>query len=443
MAHFFRRSLLWLTLIPALLLIGMIYIHSVDVLHWEEWDILYFMFASYFKGEPLTFQQLWGSSGDHLIPVPRTVAFLAGVLTRVNLSALHLLNALFLSLGFASLLVFVIRNGFPGLSSERRWIRDLFLLSASAYFFCLAPVGVYLWGLSLYIFITVAATVSAFALAVKTERKPLETLALALLILIACLSSINGLLAAFLVALLAALRLREQPCRKRAIEFAAFAALFFILFVLIKSHTGTREYRLFTNGIASFLEYVVIYLGANGNLFDLWQAMIRGLLAVAGYFGICVVVFRSARRGALGTGETYFFLLASFAVGTAFFTAIGRESAHGPAQALSDRYIVFANLYWVGATFFVVKGWLTATNRFLKVFCVCGAVCFFADSFVTSLNKRSFDTFYEYHRDRSAAQRAIRTGDDEKSVKQINPGGYSDLGEKIGFLKEHRLSSFR
>ena len=277
-----------LTSVPALmfaLLFFMIARSSENIPHWDEWDFV-IPAVQNFVDHGLTFESLWIKSGDHIIAVPRLLYFLNTLLTSFDLRYLHAVN------GLTVLIVFVILRKIVNLSFEndqdifaRKWLAPALLCVFSFYLFSLGYPGVYLWGLSSYIFTSILFAACCFGIlsyliSQSDKISDLRFYTLLALTFLICLfsvgSSLHSVLLCFSMIIASAFSLKALR-RQRSFSLLAVFVLEFILLVsIIKFHHGYNEVHLLSNGLESFKKFILVYSGSNFDVHNMDFALMRG-----------------------------------------------------------------------------------------------------------------------------------------------------------------------
>lgn len=445
-------------LLPLLILGFFVGKSTVNVPHWDEWEFIIPVFQKIYAGDPIGFQMLWADSGDHVILVPRALILILGKLSNINFSVFHWGNVFIAGLTF----LFIVK----ALTQEDQFSKKskifmIFIFSIIQ--FSLEPVGVYLWGISLYIFLTLFWFAWGALILSRPSIKFLGLVTIFLTNAGALLTSANGL--ALVVLALAVSLLKWYETRRTYWWIAGVVSLvqLILMIALLSQRTLGYDINLFGNGVLPFLKYIFVYLGSNFDLNNVDQAMWYGI-GMFGIFGIyCGLVCKSILRGGirrLTVPEQFFFFLGLLSVATAVLTAIGREGSSGVRQALSDRYILFAHFLLLSVAYSLARVALPSlharigSNRTL--FPVLGysrivAFVFFVallfDSIAKSYNLSNINTFKRFYDERQLARLSLVKAPHldvsaRAAVEAIYPGGYEPIESRVLFLKSTHSGPF-
>lgn len=455
------RTALFLLLIflPPICLGYLVSISSVNVPHWDEWEFIVPIFQKIEAGSPINFNLLWSESGDHVILIPRVLMLIIGELTNLNFSILHWSNLFFVGLTFLLILTAVIQE--DSFSSEAK----LFvILIISIIQFSLEPVGVYLWGMSLYIYVTLFL----FALCALILSRPSMTFwGMAIIILanaVALLTSTNGLALVVLSTAICLLKGRETKLLQWWIVGVVSLAELISMIIFLSGRTLGININLFSHGPIEFFKYVLVYLGSNYDLNNVDLAMWYGSVML-GIFGIYLgFVFQRFLKGGINrltASEQFFVFLGILSIVTAILTAIGREGAYGVRQALTDRYIPFAHFLTVSLVYGLArvaftcvcgdcrpnKSFFNFLGGYKKTIGLVFLIVLFVDSMMNSLNMTNINTFKRYNDERELARVALLHAPkldkvDRASLEAIYPGGYDPMSSRVEFLKMKRMGPF-
>jgi hypothetical protein len=436
-------------LVPPVVLFALIRRNSVNVPHWEEWTFLIGdIFRPFYEGQGLSFLSFWKEGGQHIVFFPALTAFAIGVATRINFHFIHYANFAVLALSFVIPVLLLVRFKWgENLGNWRRVAWAGFPAIASSFWFSLTPAGAYLWGLSLYIFISILSVAAVASLLAAFPGRWLSLLAITLFIWIAALSNLNGFALSAVATMYAGLRVREERSIKNVAQLCILGSQLLMVLFLFASNPGTSsqfsELNLFGHGIGQFSAYVLAYLGTPVNSLSLLFAIYMGAIGVAAFFAAFGLTLRTVWRNGISKTDpiaVFFLMIMLYAIGTALLTAIGREGREGLIQALTDRYVAFASLLWVGVCYFLMS-WSTKARTF------SGSVAFSALCLGTVyLGVRTsighLDDFELSRQSRMLAKEALITGQDMKSVNNIYPGGIEPIRDQVEFLKRARLGPF-
>jgi hypothetical protein len=433
-------------------------ISSVNVPHWDEWEFIVPVFQKIAAGSPINFNLLWSESGDHVILFPRVLMLIIGELTNLNFSVLHWCNLFFVGLTFFVMLTVVIRE--DGFSSKAKLF---IILIISIIQFSLEPVGVYLWGMSLYIYVTLFL----FALCALILSRPSMTIGWGITLLlsnaVALLTSTNGLALVALSTVICFLKGRETKRPLWWVVGASSLAQLIAMIVLLSGRTLGININLFSHGPIEFLKYVLIYLGSNYDLNNVDLATFYGTLMLGGFCVYLGVTFQRVYKGGINrltAAEQFFVFLGILSIATAILTAIGREGAYGARQALTDRYIPFAHFLTVSLVYVLARVAFTFIRSdrrpnesffyglsYKQIIGHVFLMVFFVNSAINSLNVTNINTFKRYHDERELARVALLHAPkldkaDRTSLEAIYPGGYDPMSSRVEFLKTKRMGPF-
>jgi hypothetical protein len=336
-------ALLWV------LLLAMVAAWGVDLPYWDQWMMV-----------PLFEKALDGtlSPGDLAPRYHGTGALTKAVLLLVGLASdWNIRLELLLNLLVAAALYRVVHARLreerlaPPSSAAATLLFALLIFSP-------AQQENWAWGWKLETWINVLAATLAIVL-LGSGRPTARRLAAALLCGIAATHSyINGVLVWPLGAIVLALR-GDASLRTRLLPFGVWmgASAFFVSVHL-------RAYGYSASGLAGIpldatatLRYVCTFLGAP-LAHDLGSAAphVSALLGASGLLSL-VVCLASRAAWTASVPVLVWPAVAAYAVGTAAMAALVRVSL-GVEQALSSRYLTYANLFWIG-----LVGSLAAASR--------------------------------------------------------------------------------
>lgn len=453
-----RALFLLVSLLPLIFLGYLVGISSVNVPHWDEWDFILPLFQKIEAGNPINFHLLWSESGEHVIVVPQVLILIIGEITNLNFSALHWSNLFFVGLAF--LLMVSAVNQEVGFST----VAKLFvILVISIIQFSLEPVGVYLWGMSLYIYITLFLCALCALILSRTSMTFWGMATVLLVNFMALLTSINGLALVAIAIVISVLKGRETKQPLWWIVGSVSLAQLLAMIVLLSGRTAGTNINLFGHGLIEFIKYILVYLGSNYDSSNVDHAMWCGsvMLGVFGiYFGFIFQKLRKEGINRLTASEQFFVFLGIFSIGTAILTAIGREGIQGVQQALTDRYIPFAHLLTISIAYGLARAAFThvrsdrrtdgsfdKTLGYKQIVGFIFLIALFVNSLMNSLNVTNINTFKRYHDERELARVALIHAPkldevDLAALEAIYPGGYDPIRSRVEFLMMKRMGPF-
>jgi len=420
-------------------LIWLVLKHSVNVPHWDEWAYVAPMFHRYFS-DGFSAELIFTQSGEHNIAIPKLLIFLIGILTSSNYSAFHLTNVLILGLSF-----WLIAKSSVDVNQVATKESVLVILLLALLMFNLGIPGVYLWGLSAYLFVTQFLIILILQ-TVTSATRPKSRLFLPLLILLATHSSITGylMIPISLILLFAAYKIRGKGIDYLEMLSVAGAGLISIAsYYLYKSHSGyPNGVTLHPTDLWKVLDYAAVYLGTSFASGDLNLARNMGIL-----FSILSIspIYRFTRNWSptspFSMRQILFVSLIAISIGSALLTAIGRSGQFPISQATDDRYAIYSNLGWIGLT-----GYWLANLRHRRS--VTQLVISLTVSTLTLLYIKTvqlhFPKFETLLVTRTAAKNALVHMENLDELKHIGPEGSEYILKNYRpLLSTHSLGPFR
>ncbi len=380
--------------------------------------------------------------------------------TGLNFSFLHFLNLGFVLVTFL-LILSVVRDS-PLNSTGRILVLSL----TSIVNFSLQPVGVYLWGMSIYIYLTILLCVAALKVLSQEDVTWFEGLLVVVLNQLALLTSIDGLAMLVMTILIGGIKFRES--RRRvwlAVSTTASVQLALMVLLLSRRKLGI-DISLFGHGPIEFARYVCAYLGVGVSMKNVRYAVVGGatlmiLFAANLVFSIGKLLKAGVRI--IGEADQFFVFIGCFSIGTALLTAIGREGAYGAEQALTDRYIPYAGLLILSVSYGMARlmychHWRTAALplriewpnsprviRAISALLFAMAWLLAIDRSFNSDNVKEFETYRWVREDaRMGLLHAPQfTAAEKFGLEHIYPGGYEPIKSRVEFMKRERLGPFK
>jgi hypothetical protein len=327
-----------LSIVPLLVLVVIVAVWSVDVPYWDQWPLL--LHLDLLANGQLQLADLWASHNGHRLLFPRLV-----MLGLAQLSGWDVRW----EMGFSIAMAFCLAVTIIHLRwSQRRLVPLpphgwLWLTLLSLTVFNLSQAQNWGWGWQLQILLCVAAQAACLSLLSSYGERAAGVLAAAGLATVASYSFSCGLV--IWPAALPILLLSGVGHWRRLAVWLACATTVISLYL-----SGLHYDQAGIGGALSkpllFTAYVLCYLGSPvlggaGTALSL-------LAGACGLTGLCLLGVWSIRRasGSFRSAAPVWISLGLVAVGSAAMTALARVGI-GIEQALSSRYVTFANLLWI------------------------------------------------------------------------------------------------
>lgn len=318
--------------LPPALLAVVVYLGGVDVPYWDQWATAPLM-DQLFGGE-LAFDQLWAPQAEHRIFVPRLV-----MIALAHLSGWNVRWELAVNVLLAAALWTAVTRGRLGADSGAQG----FAVLASLLIFNLNQWENWTWGLQLVVLINASAVAAGLSLLGRDARSPRNLALGAVLGLVATFSFANGLL--YWPLSLALVLVPEERRFERGAGWTLLAsaavAVYFSGYTMTTAN-GWRPDSL--RDLVELVAFVAVFLGAPIFAFDGKLAGLGGVLGGVLFAVVVVCRLRVGRRAI--AAATPWTALAGYAVGSGLLAAVGRLEL-GLAQAMSSRYILFSNFFWL------------------------------------------------------------------------------------------------
>jgi hypothetical protein len=429
-----------LSIAPLLALVVIVAVWSVDVPYLDQWPLL--LHLDLLANGQLQLADLWASHGGHRLLFPRLV-----MLGLAQLSGWDVRWEMGFSISMAVCLAVTLvhlrwsqRHLVPLPAHGWLWLT---LLSLTV--FNLNQAQSWGWGWCLQILLCVAAQTGCLSLLSRHGTRVTGVLAAAALATVASYSFSCGLV--IWPAALPVLLLTGATSWRRLAIWLACAIL------VINLHMTGLYYD--QAGVGTALSkplpttaYLLSYLGSP--LLGGAGAMASLLAGACGITLLCLLAVWSIRRASHGARSMapVWLSLGLVAVGSATLTALARVGI-GIDQALSSRYVTFANLLWIAVVVLALT-WFSEQRSRLRRLRAAGmtAVCLLAVALLVAEVQggiRMYGAFrYLRHArdDLLAAQVEGATVVVEGRATNLHPD-LSVIQRGIPLLQKHRLSCFR
>lgn len=426
------------TLLPLVFLLTVLVLFHIDAPYLDQWEFVPFLEKAY-SGTLSPFD-FWAQHNEHRLVFPRLFFLLLAWLTRWDIRWELAANVV-MGMGLFAVLAYnFVSIGRYSVGISAIWTFPFI----SALVFSMSQWENWTFGWQFQEFLTVlAATSGIFLLANPRSRWPAFGFAM-LLGVVASYSFASGL--AYWPVAAVAMVLAKPPDRnglsaRRVIWLAISVAT-------ITSYLygyQTPEHHPPTSAALArpveFIVYILKYIGApvvswNGHL-----AAIVGLLGITTFTALAVHLLNSG-GAPVGTLAPHV-CLALFALASGVMAGIGRLG-FGSNQAMSPRYITFAQLLWVGS---LGLAYLTLAHaaRFKPTPQVRRKTVAVALVFLGLLAVNSFYGAFRWSERwayRRPAQQELVRGDNPALLVRLHPDP-SLVIERREILREHRLSLFR
>lgn len=328
-----------LAVLPLAYLIAVVARYRLDFPYLDQWEFVPFLAKSY--AGTLTFGDFWAQHNEHRILLPRIVMLLLARASHWNVGWELACNIVLATAVFCALTSLVRRTARAVDAPPPRWVVPLISLLV----FSVSQWENWFFGWQLTELLNMASVVFGLLLIASPRCGRWGFAAGLLLGIIASYSFANGLLywpvgAAVLLTAPGGLENRGKRLALWAAVGAAAWAAYFCGYRAPDYHPSV--WLVFRHPV-EFALYVLTYLGAPVANFNNVAAAAAGLAALV-VLALCVFRLLETRRVPLGVLAPYLGL-ALYAVGCAALTGAGRIG-FGSGQAMSPRYILFANLLW-------------------------------------------------------------------------------------------------
>jgi hypothetical protein len=339
-----------LSIVPLLVLVMIVTVWSVDVPYWDQWPLL--LHLDLLANGQLQLADLWASHNGHRLLFPRLVM--------IGLAQLSGWDVRW-EMGFSIVMAVCLAVTIIHLRwSQRRlvplpthgWLWPT-LLSLTV--FNLSQSQNWGWGWQLQILLCVASQAACLSLLSSQGKRAAGVIAAAGLATVASYSFSCGLV--IWMAALPILLLSGPGHWRRLAIWLACATLVISLYLNGLYYDQAGIGGALSNPLLS-IAYLLSYLGS-----PLLAGAGASLSLLAGSCGLtvfCLLAVWSIRRanGGARRAAPVWISLGLVAVGSAAMTALARVGI-GIDQALSSRYVTFANLLWIAVVVLALT-WFTA-----------------------------------------------------------------------------------
>jgi len=329
------------SLAPLAYLVGAMAWWRLDFPYLDQWELIPLLEKSC-EGT-VTLGDLWAQHNEHRLIFPRLIMLVLARLSDWNM-AWELATNVVLGVGIFAVLACQLRrtekaiDGFNG-----RWL----LVLLSLLVFSMSQWENWMLGWQLQELLNVLAVVAGVVLLADAKRGWARFLGALCLGVVATYSFANGMLY-WPVGLVTLAIVKPDDPRTHRARLAVWVVVAGVTAASYLYDYHRPEYHpslwlAFAHPVA-FAVYVLKYLGAPMVPFSETGAAVAGFVGLA---GLCALPWRLVRtRAVLATALAPYLSLALYAVASAMITGLGRVG-FGSTQAMSPRYITFANLVWV------------------------------------------------------------------------------------------------
>jgi len=423
--------------VPFVFLIAVVRRHYLDYPFADQFHFIPLLDKA-FTGT-LTWGDLWAAHNHHRLFFPRWVMTTLATRTHWDLRYEVAVNVI-LGAGIFLWLSYVLLRSAKLLKGDPPY---LLLPLVALLVFSLNQWCNWVWGWQMQIFMAVWATTAGIAMLASPKAGHLHVAGALLLGLFATFSFGSGMVywPAGLAVLVWPLFWKARVRGVWLVLWCAVAASVLVLYVLdLEALPHTRH------NPATFLAYVLVYLGANVTLFRPWAALPAGIGALGFAAWAHWSLVRARRIPAASLAP--FTALMLYAVATALLTALKRASWLGPQQAAAPRYCTVSMLFWVGVVYLL---WLMTRTEPLGTGWVwrwryrrqAARLALAAVTCLTILSSRQgFYSLDEHTNVYEPEVRRLVLDDLDELPPRLNPTG-APLREELAILKQRRLAVFR
>jgi hypothetical protein len=335
--------MLWLSLLPPIVLVALLFRDAVDVPYCDEWDDDLCGLFIKLKTSHLTFGDLWAPHNEGRLFLPKIFFLILGSWTHWNV--IYEIAATFLVVCLIAYAIY--RLEWPAFS-ERSVARSIIFFVSSILLFSPAQGGALLWGLEIILYVPLLCLVSALLILRSNLSETAKLLYCMVLATIATFSFSNGFLLWF-VLFPAVFPVEDWHRFKKTLRNALCWLLAFLGNLAAYFHNlGISQSNKFLSVFWRYpwptSKYFVAFLGAP--LVDrrsnrhLQSAEVIGLVTVILFLGICFWIFRHRKNQSLIRPSRPWLTIGAYGVLSALLAATGRTDL-GTEQALSSRYGIF------------------------------------------------------------------------------------------------------
>lgn len=401
---------------------------GVDLPHWDQWELVPLLEKD--RAGDVTLADLAAQHNEHRLLFPRLLMLSLARVSHWNVRwelMTHVLLAAAIFAAAASMALKVERGG---------WLPP----ALSLLVFSPAQWENWAWGWQSQVFLAVAGSLGAVAILARFGGRWTGTLGAALPAFVATFSYANGLLI-WVLALPLVARRAEGRWVRVGLWMTAAAATLALFFAGYRSPQSLPDAGLLDpHRLKLFGGYVSLYLGSPVFGFHGQLALYGGFLAVVGFAAL--VVFGLRREPGRFADLLPWLTVASVAVASAVLTASGRLD-EGLHQALTPRYMTFANLFWIGllGCLAVLRPWSdpppSAPSR--RKMAVAAALLVALAWGANAVH--GWNVFRAQHGERSPVRQALIDGEDV-DLTRLYPDE-SVVAQRLETLRALRYSLFR
>jgi len=342
-----RRKLSFaITLIPIVLLAGLIFVKSVNVPYWDQWEFV--PTIQHIKSGHFYFQDFWQQQNEHRLLFARLIMIGSALMTKWNIRVESLISFVIACGSFVILIKAV------DATQKKLKYKFLFILPILLSLIWFSPVQDenWLWGWQIPWFLNVLGVVIAILAITRIKNKNLSYPNLLLLIggaTIALYSLSNGVL--IWLILIAALLYERIPAKKTFIATITGVITSGLYYYHYKDPSSSADRALVLKEPVLFVKYLLTYLGRP-------LSFVHVLTPTLGF--VLLIIFASLALYTLIKERTIFsgilpwVALGLYALGSAILTTIGRMNL-GLNQAYSSRYSTISTLFLVAVIMMCIQ----------------------------------------------------------------------------------------
>jgi len=413
----------FLAAVPFIFLMVVFCLFRLDFPYLDQWEFVPLL-AKSFDGT-LGFADFWAQHNEHRLVFPRLI-----MLVLARLSHWNVLWEMVVTIALAVVLFLLLAREYVELvRAEGRKDSPWALVLISLLVFSLAQWENWFLGWQLQELLSIVAAVAGI-LILAHGRGETGHLAASACGIVATFSFANGLIF-WMVGLGLVLFYTRERAWKRVWGEISFGVFFVYLY-------GFRQ-PSYHPGVAAALFhpidyalYVLAYLGAPVMGFSEVGAVVAGL---AGLMTLALLAWRNRGTAALPVCLAF----GAYAAGSAAFTGLGRVG-FGTEQAMSPRYVTFANLIWIAIAMLASVGPREAAGSMCSRIARALAVLAFAGLVSVSSLHGAYRWTERYHY-RIDARQELLDGNDLDMLGRIHPEPQKIIRRRP-ILMEHGLSIF-
>ncbi|HLX72934.1 MAG TPA: hypothetical protein VKV04_25195 [Verrucomicrobiae bacterium] len=334
------RLMRWLSFLPPIALVALLFRNAVNIPYWDEWDDdLAGLFIKLKTGH-LTLGDLWAPHNEGRLVLPKIFFLILGTSTHWNL--IYEVAATFLMVCLITYAIYRLER--PAFS-ERPGAGSIIFFISSLLLFSPAQSGAWLWGMEIILYVPLLCIVAALLILRSNLGETAKLVYCMVLATIATYSFSNGFLL-WLVLFPAVFPvedwhgLKEKPRNALCWLLASFGNVAAYFHNLGLSQSNELPWR----NPWPALNYFFVFLGAplvdRQSSHHLQSAAAIGLVITILFLGICFWIFRQRKNQSLIRLSLPWLTIGVYGVLSAVLAAAGR-SALGTEQALSSRYGIF------------------------------------------------------------------------------------------------------